>query len=320
MRRLFLFLLLISLPAFHSAGFGNPITKIYGEAYGFWTSYPEEGEDYKTIYAKKKNALIRGKKMCPLEMDIYEPEKAYSGKRPLLVFIHGGAFFTGDKAIEPIVRICRRFASMGYVVASINYRLGFRPTSTAIVEAAFSAYLDADAAIRFLLYYKDVYRIDPSNIFVGGSSAGAITALNIAFMRDWDYPVDGAEYERINPWMDDPYSVRGVANLWGAVMDLGMLANSNTAIISFHGRWDPLVPFYHDYPFQELSLINGVLFNKMYGSKAIQEEAESIGRKAELYVYEVDRHDLYYDNNNKISDRLNDIIDKTASFFSGLMI
>lgn len=320
MRSVSLFILVLLFSAFQASGYPVSVkTRVYGEAYGYWTSYTDEEEDFKTIYANRKNTLIKGRRMCPLKMDIYEPIGEYSEKRPLLVFIHGGAFFTGDKAIEPIVRICRHFASLGYVVASINYRLGFRPTPTSIVEAGFSAYLDTDAAIRYLLYYKDVYRIDPSNIFVGGSSSGAITALNIAFMREWDYPVNGAEYVRINTWMDDQYSIRAVANLWGAVMDVGMLANANIPVISFHARWDPVVPFNYDYPFQELSLINGVLFDKMYGSKAIQEEAESLKRKAELYVYEVDRHDLYYEDDGNLSPRLDEIIDRTVSFFSEVM-
>ena len=320
MRRGSIFFIILLFSVFQVSGFPVSVkTKVYGETYGYWTSYADAGEDFKTIYANKKNTLIKGRRMCPLKMDIYEPRGNYSEKRPLLVFIHGGAFFTGDKAIEPIVRICRHFASLGYVVASINYRLGFRPTPTSIVEAGFSAYLDTDAAIRYLLYYKDVYRIDPSKIFVGGSSAGAITALNIAFMREWDYPVSGAEHDRINPWMDDRYSIRAVANLWGAVMDVGMLVNANTPVISFHARWDPLVPLNYDYPFQELSLINGVLFDKMYGSMAIQAEAEALGRKAELYVYEVTRHDLYYDDEGNISSRLDEIIDRTASFFSEVM-
>ena len=284
--------------------------RIYGEAYGFWTSYPDTGEDFTTIYLNKKDALAKGRRMCKLMMDIYQPEEDGSANRPLLVFIHGGAFFAGDKATEPAVRICEHFASLGYVVASINYRLGFRPTPSAIVEAGYCAYQDADAAIRFLLYYKDIYRIDPSRIFVAGSSAGAITALNVAFMREWDRPGRGAEYARINPWMNESYHVRGVANLWGAVMDLGMLKNTNTAIISFHGRWDPVVPFEYDYPFQELSMIKDVLFDKMYGSGAIQEEAVLLGRKAELYVY---------DEDHNISPRLNEIIGRTSSFFSELM-
>ena len=292
---------------------------VYGEAYGYWTSYPDTGEDYKTICLNKKDELVRGRKMCRLTMDIYEPKGDTSPSRPLMVFIHGGAFFNGDKVTGPIVRWCRHFASLGYVVASINYRLGFIPTPSAITEAGFSAYLDADAAVRYLLYYKNKYRIDPDNIFVAGSSAGAITALNVAFMKEWDQPRKISDQDMINPWMDEPYTVRAVANLWGAVLDLGVLSNANTAIISFHGREDPVVPFDYDYPFQDLSLLKGVFFDKMYGSRSIQEEAENLGRKAELYVYNVEKHDLFYDDGRQVSSRLDEMMDRTASFFAATM-
>ena len=51
---------------------------------------------------------------------------------------------------------------------------------TAIVEAM----NDAQTAVRFLRANASTYGIDPSRIAIGGSSAGAITALNVAFNAD----------------------------------------------------------------------------------------------------------------------------------------
>ena len=47
---------------------------------------------------------------------------------------------------------------------------------------------DAHAAMRFMVDHAKYYNIDTSNIFVGGASAGSITALNLAFMTDNDRP------------------------------------------------------------------------------------------------------------------------------------
>ena len=124
---------------------------LYGEATGFWTSYPDTGEDFQTIYTNKINELRRGREVCRLMLDLYTPDGDDSASRPLLVFAHGGAFFNGDKAIEPIVKWCRYFASLGYVVASVNYRLGFRPTPNAIIEASYCAYQDMEAVPRGFL-------------------------------------------------------------------------------------------------------------------------------------------------------------------------
>lgn len=335
MRKLIL-LLVISLSALCSAAAGGTVSAsyttaayrvsvqndvFYGEAEGFWTSYPDTGEDFKTVYANKVGELVRGRSMLSLTMDIYSPEGDSSACRPLLVFAHGGAFFNGDKATEPIVRWCRYFASLGYVVASVNYRIGFRPTPGAILDAAYCACQDVEAAIRFLVYHRAEFRIDPMRVFLAGSSAGGITALNVAFMKERDWPESVSLQEGINPWMDEPYRVLAVANLWGAVRDLGVLSNAGTAVISFHARRDPVVPFAYGRPFQQLSFLKNILFDRMYGSELIHDELRGQpGRSSELYVYELDEHDLYYDGEGRISPRVDGMMQRTAAFFSSQML
>jgi carboxylesterase type B len=58
-------------------------------------------------------------------MDIYQPAGDVSAPRALVVMAHGGSFITGSKTGPDVVGFCQDLAKMGYVVASINYRLGF---------------------------------------------------------------------------------------------------------------------------------------------------------------------------------------------------
>ena len=159
----------------------------YAEAKGFWTSIPDDTIDVGSIV---KIGLFNSlkKKDLVLDMDIYIPKDDTLSQRPLMMFIHGGAFFIGDKATEPYQRWCTHFASLGYVCVSINYRMGFRVNSKAIERTAYQATQDAHAAMRFLLSKKDIYRIDPDNLFVGGASAGSITAMNLTYMRNENRP------------------------------------------------------------------------------------------------------------------------------------
>ena len=64
---------------------------------------------------------------CPtsLDMDLYKPLGDGNTCRPLLVLVHGGAFVVGTKEDGNMVSLAREMASRGYVVASINYRLGW---------------------------------------------------------------------------------------------------------------------------------------------------------------------------------------------------
>jgi Esterase/lipase len=64
-------------------------------------------------------------KPVTLEMDIYTPAGAPDTTRPLLLMMHGGSFFIGNKAEPGQAGWCRYFASLGYVAVSIDYRLGY---------------------------------------------------------------------------------------------------------------------------------------------------------------------------------------------------
>ena len=73
----------------------------------------------------------------PLVCDIYEPAGDTETDRPLMIYIHTGNFLpqylngsaVGTKSDSVAVELCSRYAKMGYVVASIDYRLGWNPCS-----------------------------------------------------------------------------------------------------------------------------------------------------------------------------------------------
>jgi alpha/beta hydrolase fold len=92
------------------------------------------------------------------------PQKAK--EVPLIVWIHGGAFFFGSKEGFPVEPVPVHLLLEGYAVASINYRLSS--------EAVFPARLeDCKAAVRWLRAHDaDEFGIDPNRIGVWGASAG----------------------------------------------------------------------------------------------------------------------------------------------------
>ena len=59
-----------------------------------------------------------------LLMDIYLPDADNRTQRPVLILAHGGSFIGGSKTADnSIVELCGRFAKLGYVTVSMNYRL-----------------------------------------------------------------------------------------------------------------------------------------------------------------------------------------------------
>lgn len=174
---------------------------IYGQSEGYWT---ENGWDNAQSYTKILFEGIRNTinyRILPLKMDVYMPITQdnddggeSSQQHPLILFIHGGAYYVGDKADKAIVEWCNYFTSLGYVCASIDYRMGFFPTKEEIERAGYMAAQDANAAMRFLVHNADRYNIDPDNLFAAGCSAGAITALNLTFMSESDRPQSSYGY------------------------------------------------------------------------------------------------------------------------------
>jgi Esterase/lipase len=278
----------------------------YATAVGYWSHAPVGDKK-----ATGKLLLHSGTpKPLTLEMDIYTPEGDGNGKRPLLLMMHGGSFFVGHKDEPGQAGWCRYFASLGYVAVSIDYRLGYHARKSEFREAEYRALEDADAALDYLLKREDL-RIDPDCIFVAGTSAGAITALNLAFRLYGSQPM-----ERVKPLRDKDFRIRAVANLWGAVHDLSVLENASVAILSFQSEKDPMVPYDYGYP---MGRTGRLIADPMYGTHAIYEKAVSIGLPAEHHPCPEARHRLHLDSEMKETPRFYEIRDAMVRFFAEQM-
>ena len=173
-----------------------------------------------------------------LELDVYQPQGDTVTSRPAIVWVHGGGFSGGNKTSPEIVDEATTFAKKGYVTVSIEYRLrqpgcvGPAPPGWC-AAAILDARHDAQAAVRFLRANRGTYGIDPARIGIGGSSAGAITALNVGFNPD-DPGSSG------NPGPSS--AVQGAVSLSGALLG-GTAEKSDAPILLFHGTDDSLVPY-----------------------------------------------------------------------------
>lgn len=106
-------------------------------------------------------------------LDIYLPDQPSGKPLPLMIWIHGGAWFAGSQANPPMLFL----VSKGFAVASIQYRF----SQDAIWPA--QAY-DCKAAIRFLRANAEKYNFDPDHFGVGGDSAGGHLAAFIGTSGD----------------------------------------------------------------------------------------------------------------------------------------
>lgn len=102
-------------------------------------------------------------------LDVYHRRDRPSGGR-VLVYLHGGGYFSGGKHREGRA-LLHRLAARGWVCVSATYRL--RPS------AGFEDHLaDAHRALAWARSHAEEYGGDPGRVVMAGSSAGAhLTSL-----------------------------------------------------------------------------------------------------------------------------------------------
>jgi hypothetical protein len=241
------------------------------------------------------------------------------------MLIHGGAFYVGNKEAATEWTMATALAKRGYVVASINYRLGFKPLASDMEMSGYRAIQDAHAALRYLSHYSNDLGINPSQVYVGGTSAGAIASLNLAFMDNEERPpgILKAEKEGLVGKIEesgndftDKFEIKAVANLWGAVGNLKIISrDEKIPVLSVHGTADKIVPYNYDHPFQNFLGINRLLTDKMYGSKPIHEWLQALGIRNQLVTLKGLGHEPELEGSNILNSYMDTILDRVTRFF-----
>ncbi len=260
---------------------------VYSKVRGYWSEAPSS----RPIPVWSLLGKLCRCRELELKMDIYTPD--LPGRRPLLLMMHGGAYMIGNKEEKGQVEWCRHFASLGYVAASIDYRLGLRPGRGAVARAEKEAVEDAAAALTFLLQRDDV---DPERVFVAGTSAGGAIALSLAYDPPSNMP---------------PCRIKAVGNLWGYVHDLGVLGRANVPIFSFQSEKDPMVPYDEGYP-----LGAKFLMDRCFGTLAVHRQAQSLGIVSEHHSVPEKGHRLHLDADDRLTPRFFEIRELLSAFFA----
>lgn len=230
-----------------------------------------------------------------LLMDIYEPKSDTTTKRPLIVLAHGGGFTGGDKSdFEELATYLARsgyvVTSIAYRLVEDEEREDEecdeeeddcnedddddecdededecdspvsndelqRKMRRAVIDAVF----DMKAAVRFLRKdseSENKYRIDTANVFIGGYSAGAFTALHYGHLDSEQeiraiggsemvtYVIQNGGLEGNSGNPDVSSEVKGVLNFAGAVTEISIIDSKSAPVLySIHGTDDEVVPF-----------------------------------------------------------------------------
>ncbi len=149
----------------------------------------------------------------PLVLDVYSPVGDAETSRPLVLMFHTGNFLPfanpsdpnqlgfngacgGQRNDSSIVEAAHRLAQMGYVVASVDYRLGWNPLAPTdvdrrygLINAAYRGIQDARTAIRY--FKKTVaeagnpWGVDTTKIVIWGQGTGGYITLNTGALDNY---------------------------------------------------------------------------------------------------------------------------------------
>ncbi len=118
-----------------------------------------------------KNVVYKSTLFHNVELDIYEPLALKYKKAPIYIYIHGGSWLRGDKALVNVYdKTVQGLREQGIAVVSINYRF----VSQSGISAMISDCLDA---VRYVQEHASQYGLDAHTIGLHGHSAGANLAL-----------------------------------------------------------------------------------------------------------------------------------------------
>lgn len=122
-----------------------------------------------TVVSKKDISFCKTNER-ELKLDAFYPKQKTIGKRTAIIFIHGGGWRSGNKALHH--PLAQRLSALGYVCITPEYRLS--------TEALYPAAIyDIKAAIRWVRKNAKQLYIDTNKIVLSGHSAGGELA---AFM------------------------------------------------------------------------------------------------------------------------------------------
>ena len=247
-----------------------------------------------------------------LDMDVYMPAGDDVSDRPVVILAHGGFFLAGSNDGVDVVPLCEDFARMGYVAASISYRLGIDDLfdlETSLQESVLRGVHDAKAAVRYFrkthAEQGNPWGIDPDRIVLGGSSAGAFIALHAAYIDDLSELPDiidltqpglGGGLEGYSGNAGYSSEVLSIINMSGAIGNADWMAEGDVPVVSTHGTADGTVP----YGTGDISLL-GINVTQVDGSWPVHIRASEMGLDHRLVTFEGVGHvphmtsDEYYD-------------------------
>lgn len=238
--------------------------------------------------------LFAHRDTCDLYFDVYEPvpgsETAIDGiEKPTVLFVFGGGFIIGSRSEKYFFPWFKMLTENGYRVISIDYRLGlkgvkmdFSPfgllkSTKYTIAAEYMGVEDLFSAVSYIIDNKEALGVDPANIVLAGSSAGALISMvaeqSICNRDSWASV------------LPEDFNFKGVISFSGAIVGKDGTPKYGKApcpTLFLHGMDDDTVPY------RKLQFLK----YGMWGSDALSSVFKKNGYPHCIYRYKGHKHDI----------------------------
>lgn len=187
----------------------------------------------------------------PMHLDVHRPANPRAD-HACVVSVFGGGFVMGSRDDKLQQIIANLLTDRGFTVVCIDYRLGLKDSVMVAKYSGLSrtddlfmycidiAVEDCASAVAYLCAHAKELSIDTSRMVLTGSSAGAITVLQLDYSRANALPTASALPEGWRPAAVVPYA--------GGVMCLKRdlkFATPPAPVMLMHGTEDKIVSYKH---------------------------------------------------------------------------
>ncbi|ACT93603.1 alpha/beta hydrolase [Dyadobacter fermentans] len=253
-----------------------------------------------------------------LKYEFIAPANDTMKHRPFVLMVHEGAFLFGDLNNE--MGKARGLAQRGFAAASIGYRLGFDGASeqnpcggngNGAVRAVYRSVQDLYTAIHYFVDRADEFGIDTRQLMLAGSSAGAITATALVYMRE-------ADFEALSPGItqalgpldpqaeNSPFRVRALLTQLGYGIFRSEYITESKAMptLFFQRIGDNVLPYYKG------TFLSCPTYLPMEGAKMASDRLKQFKIPFELNYENLEGHHLSYPEDY--------VVDRYAEFMKRL--
>ena len=205
----------------------------------------------KVIHTREVYKIIDSLK---LTIDVFHTNESYEhDDNTAIVFFHGGGWAFGTPG--EFFTTCERYAEMGIVTFSVEYRLsidnGVTPSKTI---SPIEAVMDARSAMRWVRENAAKFHLDKNKIVVAGQSAGGQLALSTAMIDEYNEKTDNPAVSSspnaillfsscvntVEGWCDYLLAERR-SKIW-SISPFHHIRKGLPPMIEFHGTDDEQVP------------------------------------------------------------------------------